>query len=1178
MHHEVDPRTLRSLVPQSAAGSDRNGQPRRRDVERSGRVSPLRRLEMLLVASVVVLASQLGGVSAANASGVPPPHPTAVPRGAVRPSQSTPAPRASGARSPAKVHIPPSTLSGRAAPDLSGSPIGGGRLGSIACVSSSDCWAVGDYATGYGAATLIEQYNGSAWNLVASANAASSNNSLNAVACVSASDCWAVGEYVNPSTGWDDSLIEQYNGSVWSVVPSPNPGQYYNVLYGVTCTSASTCWAVGWEEGSAPQSLIEEYSGGNWSLVNSPDPGELNWLYGITCVNANDCWAVGQYQTPPSHIDTELIVQWNGSSWTSVNGANAPGGPQLNGVTCVSTTDCWAVGEADTGTTLLPLVEQYNGTSWTVVASPNPGGTYNYLNSVVCLNASDCWATGYYVGSPGDDALIEQYNGTTWAIVSNPNPDYDNLLFGVVCLTSTDCWSAGWGDISIVNQPLFNAPLIEQYNGTSWSVVASPNQTGAPVGGAVTPPETYGGTNCSCANADLGQNYAVDPVGTGYGNLTETYVDLSVPGRGTPLGFNRTYNSLAALSATTSGPLGYGWTFNGLMSLSQTGGSGPVTITQEGGAQVVFNQTGSTYAPAAPRVIATLSQSGGIWTFVRDGQNTYTFSSSGQILTATDLNGYPTTYGYNGSNQLTSISDSEGRMLSIGWTGGHLTTVTDANVTPNRVVTFEYNDGNGNLTDVIDVNGGHTHFVYNSLHELTNVYDPNCYAAGSACNGGHGVVNAYYSTGQVNTQQDQLGRTTTFTYAGNPSTAAGGTTTILNPKGNTTLDTYQYGLLSAETQGYGTTSAATWQYFYDPFTTTLSGEKDPNGHTTLYGYDNNGNQLYSVDPLGRITSATYNSSNEPLTKIDGNGVTTTYMYSAHGDVTSVSTPLVPSSPQQYQVTRYFYADSGHPGDVTSMENADLNTWQYTYDAYGDRTTVTDPLGDISTTCYNAIGWKTATYPPRAGTITCANPPPTSLYYTTYSYAESGGGTDEFGDVQTVTDPLGHTTKYTYDADRNMVTEQDGDSNSTTYVFDLANEQTQIKRADSPQTTLITNYNLDGTVNYQEDGKNNKTLTYGYDSLGRVTSEEDADNNITTYTLDGAGNRLTTQLPGGTCPATACITETYDADNELKTVTYSDGITPNITNITYDSDRRRLTMTDGTGTTTDTWELLEPPDI
>lgn len=142
---------------------------------------------------------------------------------------------------------------------------------------------------------------------------------------------------------------------------------------------------------------------------------------------------------------------------------------------------------------------------------------------------------------------------------------------------------------------------------------------------------------------------------TGYGNFTESFMDLSIPGRGIPLQFTRTYNSLAA---STNGPLGYGWTFAGLMSLSQPGGSGPVTITQEGGAQVVFDQSGSTYAPAAPRVIASLTLSGGIWTFVRDDQDTYTFSAAGQLLSEVDLNGYTTTFSYNGSSQLTATTET----------------------------------------------------------------------------------------------------------------------------------------------------------------------------------------------------------------------------------------------------------------------------------------------------------------------------------------------------------------------------------------------------------------------------------------------------------------------------------------------------------------------------------------
>jgi YD repeat-containing protein len=111
---------------------------------------------------------------------------------------------------------------------------------------------------------------------------------------------------------------------------------------------------------------------------------------------------------------------------------------------------------------------------------------------------------------------------------------------------------------------------------------------------------------------------------------------------------------------------------------------------------------------------------------------------------------------------------------------------------------------------------------------------------------------------------------------------------------------------------------------------------------------------------------------------------------------------------------------------------------------------------------------------------------------------------------------------------------------------------------------------------QKDGKNNAILGYGCDALARVTSSTDALNNVTSYSYDGAGNRLTQQDPSGNCaavPPTGCTTFSYDSANQLKTITYSDGVTPNVTNISYDGDGQRSGMTDGTGTSAWGWDSL-----
>jgi RHS repeat-associated protein len=690
--------------------------------------------------------------------------------------------------------------------------------------------------------------------------------------------------------------------------------------------------------------------------------------------------------------------------------------------------------------------------------------------------------------------------------------------------------------------------------------------TPAPTGGALTPAQAAGGGNnntgtCSGVGV-VNANATSKPVDTESGNFWHTFTDMSISGRSCPLQVSRTYNSQ---NASTDGPFGYGWTLNAAMSLAVTGSSPNqvATITQENSSQASFTQpaSGSTWPPAAPRFIATLVHNdGGTWTLTRQGQNSYTFNSSGQLTAEADLNGYTTTLSYTSGN-LTTITDPASRTLTLGWTGSHITSLTDANVTPNRTVSYSY-DGSGNLQDVTDVAGGDTHFAYDGSHRITTMKDPVCQALGGSC---PGVQNHYDGSARIDWQKDQLNRETTFAYSGTPQTAAGGSTTITDPKGNETVDAYQWGLLTSETKGYGTSSAATTRFQYDPDTLAPTAVQDPNGNIIVYTVDSSGNVLTATDPLGRVTTKTYNAFNEPTAVEDGNGITTTYTYDSNGNLATMSRPVSGTS-CTCQVVTYNHANGTYPGDLTSMVDPDSKTWSYGYDSNGNRVETKDPLGNVSASVYNADDWLTATYTAKAG-CTWGSTPPTgcnSTYETAYSYVIPGGSTtDEFGDVQTVTDSLSHVTTYGYDADRQKTSVKDGNSNTTTYTFDVANELTTTTRPDS--TTQVTDYNADGSVEDQKNGAGTTIMAYGYDANGRVTTVTDALSNVTTYSYDVNGNKLTQQDPGGNCATPSkCTTLTYDADNEPKTVSYSDGVTPNITSVTYDSDGQRTGMSDGTG--------------
>ena len=704
------------------------------------------------------------------------------------------------------------------------------------------------------------------------------------------------------------------------------------------------------------------------------------------------------------------------------------------------------------------------------------------------------------------------------------------------------------------------------WDGATWTdpptIVQEP-----PVGGVPTAHEQAGQGNvcypCLIKRLLALLNLVADPVNAEYGTLSESVADIAIPGRGIPLAFTRTYDSI---NAGTTGPLGYGWTFGAGASLSQDPTTGTITINQENGSQVTFLKQGTNYVPSAPRIIATLAQNAdGSWTLTRQAREKLTFSSAGKVLSSGDLNGYSTTYTYDATTgNLTTITDSASRALTLAYTGNLIASVTDP---IGRKVTFAYNDGAGDLTDVTDLNGGVTHLTYDAGHRLLTRTDPR----------GGMVTNQYDSSGRVVSQtvtvvasDHSKDRTTTFAYTGDPTSQAGSTTTITDPKGNVTQLTYQSGVQTKRTLGVGSPQAATWEYFYAPTTLGITTVIDPNGHKSYTSYDANGNAVTAIDALGRTTTTTYDSLNDVTSVTDPTGVTTSMTYDANGNLLTTSRPLVGSSPAQNQVVTYQHSDSSHPGDVTGTVDPDGKTWHYAYDPYGSRTSITDPLGNQATTAYNTVGWVTSTVSPKGNVAGCNC---AAQYTTTNSYSDpQTGAVDEFGDVRTITDPLGHTSTRGYDADRNLVSATDPNGHTTQYRYDLANARTDTIRADG--TDLHTDYFPDGTVKDQMDAAGN-TTTYAYDADGRETSQTTPVTTacpsgcITTYTYDGAGNRLTS-----VDPLMQTTTYAYDAGNELTSITYSDHKTPNVTATTYDGDGRRTAMTDGTGTSHWVYDSLE----
>lgn len=247
----------------------------------------------------------------------------------------------------------PSLLSG-ASPFLAGVSCSG----PYACWAVGDSWVYGGGDIAYQptwTAPLIEQYAGGSWSIVSAPPPDASDGLLSGATCVSAVDCWAVGGIAG-SGGGEEPLIEQYADGVWSVVTGPEQAGGGARLNSVSCTGPDRCWAVGGTDqdhglpGAAPfatQSLIEEYDGSDWRVVPSPSPPGSEWsqLTGVACAGVAHCWSVG-FSIPAHQGTGPLIEEYTGSGWHVVSGPTPPGaaGTQLNGVACASTGECFAVG------------------------------------------------------------------------------------------------------------------------------------------------------------------------------------------------------------------------------------------------------------------------------------------------------------------------------------------------------------------------------------------------------------------------------------------------------------------------------------------------------------------------------------------------------------------------------------------------------------------------------------------------------------------------------------------------------------------------------------------------------------------------------------------------------------------------------------------------------------------
>lgn len=331
-----------------------------------------------------------------------------------------------------------------------GQPVQPGSSDTLGAVAITSCrvWAVGNYIVGANVRTLVERWDGTAWTRVPSPSPASAYSTLNGVAAASASDAWAVGQDSRDPAGHVfKTLAEHWNGAAWTQAPTPSPGTGNNFLVSVAAIAANDAWAVGGYDtgpGTPAQTLAEHWNGTAWTRVPTANPG---FLLSFAATSASDAWAVGQTSTSAGNTLT-LIDHWNGTAWTQVPSPSPGIANNLTDVAAVSPTDAWAVGSYSiSGDYVHTLAEHWDGTAWTQVPTPSPNRA-GELNGVAATSATNVWATGDYIQNVRPFArltLLYHWDGTAWHRVLSPNPSSSyNIMGGVAVTPAAGVWAAGF--------------------------------------------------------------------------------------------------------------------------------------------------------------------------------------------------------------------------------------------------------------------------------------------------------------------------------------------------------------------------------------------------------------------------------------------------------------------------------------------------------------------------------------------------------------------------------------------------------------------------------------------------------------------------------------------------------------------------------------------------------------
>ncbi|WP_436532489.1 LamG-like jellyroll fold domain-containing protein [Actinoplanes sp. HUAS TT8] len=326
---------------------------------------------------------------------------------------------------------------------------------------------------------------------------------------------------------------------------------------------------------------------------------------------------------------------------------------------------------------------------------------------------------------------------------------------------------------------------------------------------------------------------------------------------------------------------------------------------------------------------------------------------------------------------------------------------------------------------------------------------------------------------------------------------------------------------------------------------------DPTGQVSKDVYDlYSGQQIAEVDTLGNLTQYGYDAETGTMKLlVDPNGNKTEYVYDARGNVIEQSTWQDQTNAATKSTTRFtYFPDATTVDPAPDPRNDKLLTVRdartdgtyvttYAYDVRGNMTSVTDPLGRVTSTDYTDDRWDA--------------PGGLAVEQVTAGGAVVNTYFDDNGDIEGVADAAGQETWFRYD-NLGRVTERrvatgicrpsrceagSGVGGTTVFTYDklgrllTVTEPEVLNRVTGAVHTPITTYtyNADGqvlttTVADATGGDAPRTETSTYNALGQLESQTDPSGSKTTFTYNKYGDQATATDAAGTTVETKTDSE------------------------------------------------------